>query len=451
MSSPTITIPAPVRKLLDVLTDAGHEAVAVGGCVRDSVLKRTPKDWDLATAATPEEIQAVFPKSVYANRFGTVGVRSGGDTYEITTYRTEGGYADARHPDRVTFVRTLEDDLARRDFTINALAARADGRIVDPFDGQKDLAHRLIRTVGNPDERFGEDALRLLRAVRFAAELDFAIDPTVRKSIMANAGTVEHVSPERVRDELMKILASPRPYEGINDLYQLGLLALIIPELLEGENFAQAKHHTDPVLTHNLLSLKHTPATDPLVRLAALLHDVGKPASARGEGEARTFHGHEVIGARMTKQIMQRLKFSKEDTTRVVNLVRHHMFLFQFESTDKAVRRIIRRVGVDNIDDLVDLRVGDRLGSGTKVGYTTKLKQFKERVVEVQKDPIDTRMLKIDGHDLMTELKLTPGPILGRLMDALLEEVLDDPKRNTKQYLLKRARELAAADTPKGT
>jgi putative nucleotidyltransferase with HDIG domain len=227
------------------------------------------------------------------------------------------------------------------------------------------------------------------------------------------------------------------------DLYELGLLKEIIPELLEGEGFAQAKHHTDPVLTHNLLALKHTPATDPLVRLAALLHDVGKPKSARGTGEQRTFHGHEVIGARMTKQIMQRLKFSKEDTDRVTNLVRHHMFMFQFESTDKAVRRIIRRVGPENIDDLVALRVGDRLGSGTKVGHTKKLKEFQDRVIDVQKDPIDTRMLKINGNDLMQELKLEPGPILGRIMDALLEEVLDDPKRNTKAYLLKRAAAIA--------
>ena len=446
----SISIPAPVQKLLNALQAAGHEAVAVGGCVRDSLLKREPKDWDLATAATPEEIQTVIPKSVYANRFGTVGVRSGGHTYEITTYRTEGGYSNARHPDTVTFVRTLEDDLARRDFTINAMAARPDGTIIDPYNGQRDLTQHLIRTVGDPAERFQEDALRLLRAVRFATELDFMIDPATRRAIERQAPKLQSISGERIRDELLKILASPHPYEGVKKLYELGLLKQIIPELLEGEDFAQAKHHTDPVLTHNLLSLKHTPATDPLVRFAALLHDVGKPASARGKGEARTFHGHEVIGARMTKRIMQRLKFSKADTDRVTNLVRHHMFLFQFESTDKAVRRIIRRVGNENIDDLVDLRIGDRLGSGTKVGYTTKLKQFKERVVEVQQDPIDTRMLKINGHDLMTELKLAPGPILGQIMDALLEEVLDDPKRNTTEYLLDRARVLAIELKPAG-
>lgn len=439
-----ITLPAPVRWLIDELGKAGFEAYAVGGGVRDLLLGREPKDWDVATVATPKEIQKVFPKAVYANRFGTVGVRKDGETYEVTTYRTESGYSDARHPDKVTFVRTLKEDLARRDFTINAIAANAAGELTDPHDGRKDLAAKRVKAVGKPAERFAEDALRMVRAVRFAAELSFAIEVATQKAIPPNAARLGRVSAERIRDELMRILASPNPYEGIKALHDLGLLKLIIPELLEGEGFDQAKHHKDPVLTHNLLALKHTPATDPLVRLAALLHDVGKPQSARGRGEARTFHGHEVIGARMTKEIMRRLKFSKEDSKRVVNLVRHHMFLFQFESTDKAVRRIIRRVGNENIDDLVALRVGDRLGSGTKVGYTTKLKQFRERVVEVQKDPIDTRMLKIDGSDLMKLLKVEPGPLIGKVMDALLEEVLDDPARNTKPYLSKRARELFA-------
>lgn len=436
-----IPLPADVRWIISQLKAADFEAFAVGGAVRDAVMAREPKDWDVATNATPQQIQKVFPKSVYENRFGTVGVHRGGQLYEVTTYRVEAGYSDARHPDQVEFVNRLEDDLARRDFTINALALE-DGKLVDPFGGQADIKAKLIRAVGNPDDRFAEDALRMMRAVRLAVELDFTVEPKTLAAITHHADRLKLVSAERIRDEFMRILASPAPYQGVKLLLHTGLLKIFLPELMEGEDFAQNKHHQHAVLQHSLLSLKHTPSNDLLIRLAALLHDIGKPRSARGEGEARTFHGHEVIGARMTKKIMQRLKFSKADTDRVVNLVRHHMFLFQFESTDKAVRRIIRRVGVENINDLVDLRVGDRLGSGCKIGYTKKLKTFKERVVEVQKDPIDTRMLKLDGTDIMRLLKIKPSRQVGEILDQLLEEVLDDPSRNTRAYLSKRAQEL---------
>jgi tRNA nucleotidyltransferase (CCA-adding enzyme) len=439
-----IKLPKPVSSIIDDLEKAGHEAYAVGGGVRDTLLGRPPKDWDVATNASPKQIQVVFPHSVYANRFGTVGVKRGPWVYEVTTYRVETTYTDARHPDQVKFVKRLEDDLARRDFTVNALAAGRQG-IVDPFGGQADLKAKLIRAVGTPEERFQEDALRLLRAIRLSVELGFTIEPKTRAAIPKSAKRLALISSERIRDEFIRTLASPDPYGGVKLMLDTGLLKIFLPELLEGENVEQPKHHQGvPVLEHSLLSLKHTPSQDPLVRLAALLHDVGKPQSARGKGENRTFHGHEVIGARMTKQIMRRLKFPNADIQRVVNLVRHHMFLFQFETTDKAVRRIVRRVGNQNINDLVDLRVGDRLGSGTKIGYTTKLKRFKERVIDVQKDPIDTRMLKINGNDVVQILGNRPGPAVGRIMDALLEEVLDDPKRNTKSFLTKRARELAA-------
>lgn len=437
----SLKLPADVSWLINQLQAGGFEAYAVGGGVRDLLLGREPKDWDVATNAKPEQIQKVFPGAVYANRFGTVGVKRGKTLYEVTTYRAESEYRDARHPEKVMFVNKLDDDLARRDFTVNAMAAD-EGKLVDPFGGQADLKAKVIRAVGNPSERFEEDALRLLRAVRLATELEFTIEPKTEAAVKQHAARLERVSGERIRDEFMRVLASTNPAGGVRQLLTIGLLKVFLPELLEGEGFDQAKHHKDPVLEHNLKSLQYTPSKDPLVRLAALLHDVGKPQSARGTGDNRTFHGHEVIGARMTKKIMQRLKFSNADTTRVVNLVRHHMFLFQFESTDKAVRRIIRRVGREHIDDLVDLRVGDRLGSGCKIGYTTKLQHFKARVIDVQKDPIDTRLLKINGHDLIKQLGLKPGPKIGQTMDALLEEVLDNPKRNTKAYLLKRAKEL---------
>ena len=441
MAKPTIELPAGVRRIIANLAEAGFEAYAVGGGVRDRLLGRPPKDWDVATPATPEQIQKVFPKAVYANRFGTVGVKVGQELYEVTTYRAETEYRDARHPEKVTFVKKLEDDLARRDFTVNAMAT--DGiKLVDPFGGQSDLKAKRIRAVGNPDERFREDALRLIRAVRFAVELGFVIESETLAAVTKHAARIKLISAERIRDEFMRILGSPRkgsPGEGVRLLIQTGLLEQFLPELLEGKDFAQAKHHVHSVLEHNVRALDHVPSEDPLVRLATLLHDVGKPQSARGEGEARTFHGHEVIGAKMTKEIMRRLRFSNDDVKRVVNLVRHHMFLFQFESTDKAIRRIVRRVGPENVDDLIALRVGDRLGSGTKVGLTKKLQQFKERSLEVQKEPISTRMLAVNGNDLIRELKLKPGPAIGRIQDALLEEVLDDPKRNTKEYLLERA------------
>ena len=441
MTQPTITLPPGVTRIITDLAKAGFEAYAVGGGVRDALLGREPKDWDVATPATPEEIQKVFPRAVYANRFGTVGVKIGKELYEVTTYRAETEYRDARHPDKVTFVKRLEDDLARRDFTVNAMAS--DGkRLVDPFGGQADLKAKRIRAVGDPRERFQEDALRLIRAVRFAVELGFVIESEALSAVTRNAERLKLISAERTRDEFMRIIASERPGEGIRLLIQTGLLEQFLPELLEGKDFAQAKHHVHSVLEHNVRALDHVPSDDPLVRLAALLHDVGKPQSARGDGEARTFHGHEVIGARMTKQIMRRLRFSNDDTKRVVNLVRQHMFLFQFESTDKAIRRIVKRVGPENVDDLIALRVGDRLGSGTKVGLTTKLKQFKERSLEVQKEPISTRMLAVNGNDLIKELQLKPGPEIGRIQNALLEDVLDDPKRNTKEYLLKRAKAL---------
>ncbi len=441
-------LPRDVLKIIATLEQAGYGAYAVGGCVRDVLLRRPPQDWDIATSAKPEEIQALFPQAVYNNRFGTVAVHFDHTIYEVTTFRTEADYRDARHPATVTFVSRLEDDLARRDFTINAMAMQPGGKVIDPFKGQQALTKKVITAVGNPRERFEEDALRMLRAVRLAVQLDFTIAPATQQAISQSAELLEQVSAERVRDELLKILASDNPYRGFKLLLETGLLARIIPELLEGTDLDQPKHHRYPVLQHNLLSLKHTPSADPLVRLAALLHDVGKPRSARGSGDQRTFHGHEVVGARLTKQIMQRLKFSKADTERVVSLVRHHMFLFQFDSTDKAVRRIVRRVGPENIRDLVALRVGDRLGSGCKIGYTKKLKTFEERVVAVQQDPIDTRMLVIDGHDIMRDAQLPAGPVIGQIMNQLLEEILDDPQRNTREYLMRRAQQLAQEGLP---
>jgi poly(A) polymerase/tRNA nucleotidyltransferase (CCA-adding enzyme) len=362
---------------------------------------------------------------------------------EVTTYRAETTYSDKRHPDAVKFGVSLKEDLVRRDFTVNALAF--DGTtLVDEFEGRRDISRRLIRAVGDPNERFGEDALRMMRAVRFSAELGFRIHPATWNAIINNLNGLDVISKERVRDELMKIVASDDPWKGFWFLYQTGLLDHVIPELTEGVGMSQPRHHIYSVFVHSLLSMAFCPSPDPIVKLAALLHDVGKPVSAQGDDENRTFYNHEVISAEMTRRIMRRLKFSKKDIDRAVLLVRQHMFYYNMgEITDAGVRRLLRRVGPENMKDLMDLRIGDRMGGGTQKEKPYKFVELEKRIIEVQKDPIDTRMLEIDGNRVMEMIKLKPGPKVGYVMQTLLNEILDDPNRNTVEYLEKRVNEMA--------
>ncbi len=328
-------IPPEVQKVLQTLADNGHEAFVVGGCVRDLLLGKTPKDWDVTTNARPEDIQKIFPEHVYENTFGTVGVKTESEDptlaiIEVTPYRIEGKYTDKRHPDEVQFAQTLAEDLSRRDFTVNAMALAADGSVIDNFGGQADLKSQTIRTVGEAELRFDEDALRLLRAVRFATTLGFNIEPATLAALTQKVSTLKAISAERIRDEFVKIIQSDNAYSGVMLLESTGLLAHTVPELREGIGIAQNLHHIYTVWEHNALALKYTADKhySLQVRLGSLFHDIGKPRTKRGEGTYATFYGHEVVGARMVADIMARLKFSTDMADTVTKLVRYHMFFY---------------------------------------------------------------------------------------------------------------------------
>lgn len=442
-------VPEPVLDLLRRLWAAGHAAYVVGGSIRDVLLDRPAADWDLATAARPEEVLAIFPDATYENQFGTVGVRRRDGVHEITTFRSEHEYADFRRPHRVEFGDRIEDDLARRDFTINALAwggepgpegAPTGVRLVDPHGGLRDLAARRIRAVGNPLDRFGEDALRMVRAVRLAAVLEFEIEPETLAAIRARADLVRHLSGERVAAELTKLLAARRPSIGLRLLDETGLLERLLPELAAERGVPQAKIPGDDLWTHTLRTVDAAPAERPIVRLAALLHDVGKPETA-ADGH---FPGHELRGAELAVGILRRLRLPRETIERVAHLVRHHMFSYEGTWSDAAVRRFIARVGRDALDELFALRRADNVGSGLAPD-ATGLAELEARVAAILAGPVvlDRRDLAVDGDDLIAELGLEPGPRLGRILDTLLERVVADPALNERPTLLLLARSLA--------
>jgi len=446
--------PQEIVDILEKLKKADFEAFVVGGCVRDLLLGVKPKDWDITTNAKPEEIQKLFPENFYDNNFGTVTIitKSNDESVkqvQITPYRTEETYTDKRHPDKITFGSKIEDDLARRDFTINALALDLGiknqelgaWRIIDLFDGQNDLKNKIIRAVGEPDQRFNEDALRLVRAVRFATELGFEIESKTLEAIKKAAPNLQMISKERIKDELIKIIISERAKEGILLLKDTGLLHYIIPELEQGLGVTQNKHHIYTVFDHNIYSLGYAAefGFNLEVRLAALLHDVGKPRAKKGDGPEATFYGHDVVGAKMTAQILERLKFSREIIEKVVTLVRYHLFYYDVgQVTMPAVRRLVNKVGPDNIKGLVNLRIAERKGSGVPKAKPYRLRHFEFMVEKALHEPISVKDLKVSGYDVMNNLGIQPGPKVGLLLDALMNEVLDDPKRNKKEYLLKR-------------
>jgi tRNA nucleotidyltransferase (CCA-adding enzyme) len=446
-------IPEPVRELGTALMDAGFEAYLVGGCVRDLLIGRDPKDWDIATNATPEKVQKIFPESVYENDFGTVGVKTGSEDLrtaivEVTTYRNEGRYTDKRHPDDVRFADTIEEDLSRRDFTINAMAySLAAGEIVDPFGGKEDLHKKMLRTVGDPDERFTEDALRLMRAARFATELRLEADSATAEAVRRHAGLLEMIAMERIRDELVKLMMTPDAAQGVALLEELGLLKFVMPELREGIGVGQNLHHIYTVWEHNLYALDYAAKQgySLIVRMASLLHDVGKPRSKRGEGPRSTFYGHEVIGAKIAVKILDRLKFPKEFTEQVAHLVRRHMFYYNVGDVSAAgVRRFLVRVGPENIDDLLQVREADRIGSGVKKAVPYKLRHLLFMIEKVKHDPVSVKMLKVSGEDVMRVANIPPSRRVGDILAALLDEVLEEPERNQKHYLEGRVRSLAA-------
>lgn len=455
------SLPKQIQEIINVFSKNGYELFLVGGPVRDMLLNRDIKDWDFTTNATPEQMLTLFPESFYDNTFGTVGIPVTfveNETYksvvEVTTYRTEQGYMDKRHPESVSWGTSIDEDLTRRDFTINAIAIKADTlpdepHIIDPFNGRADLANKVIRAVGNPEERFKEDALRLMRAVRFATQLGFGIETETLKAIITDSSLLSNISGERIRDELLEILGSPYPYEGILLLKNTGLLDYIIPELLEGIGVSQerpGRHHKDDVFTHNILSLRYTPAMDPIVRLSALIHDIGKPrVKSEDEDGYVVFYNHEVIGARMAYDIATRLRLSKKQREKIVTLVRWHMFTVDEHITDSAVRRFIRRIGVDNVKDMMDVRIGDRLGGGTQTAESWRLKLFKKRVEgELAPAPFSINDLAIDGNDIMKELDIKPSKRIGEILQTLFDEVDEDLSKNTREYLLQRLHEIYA-------
>ncbi len=455
-------LPKYLQPIYSKFHDSNHELYLVGGSVRNLILKREIKDWDMTTDATPEQILKLFPNAFYDNQFGTVGIpieenSSKKIVVEITTFRSESEYKDRRHPKTVTWGKSIKEDLGRRDFTINAIALKISGlgdkpainisTLIDPFGGEKDIDKKIIRAVGNPKERFKEDALRLLRAIRIATEHSFTIEENTWKEIRKDAPLIANISGERIRIELLRILTTDYAYEGVMLLKDADLLNYILPELIEGAGISQkrpGRHHVDDVFTHNILSLKFCPSTDPIVRFATLLHDVGKPkVISKDEKGLVIFHNHEIAGAKITREICERLKFSKKEREKIVNLIRWHMFTVDEKITDAAVRRFIRRVGIENVKDMMDLRIGDRLGGGTQTAESWRLKLFKKRVEEqLQPAPFSINDLAINGNDVMKILRIKPGPKVGEILQKLFEEVDEDLSKNKKEYLTKRIKEI---------
>jgi putative nucleotidyltransferase with HDIG domain len=489
----TRAMPLAAREIGWRLAEAGHEAGFVGGVVRDLLLGLAPKDWDLTTSASLAEIQALFPEGHLMGR-ARVGAEVGGQTvliprhggnYEVTPYRGEG----------------LAGDLARRDFTFNAMALGLDGRLIDPFGGRRDLARGLVRSPGAPQDRIAEDPLRMLRAVRFAAQLGFRIDPALERAIREGAPLLQRVAPERIGQEWARILLTGRPAWAMEQLRELGLLAQFVPELLESVGVVQNEYHAYPVWEHLLLALETVelapedgpavpgggepaaPAQGPtaeaerptvetqrppsaarrtaddrsrrllILRLAALLHDIGKPRTlSTGEDGRRHFYRHELIGAEMVEAILTRLRFESELRAKVVHLVRYHMDLhFDTPPSDAALRRMLRRIGPEHMNDLIQLRRADRIASGTRQGdlgeETIAILQALERVL-ANDAALKVTDLAITGRDVMQAMNIIPGPAVGKLLENLLQEVLEEPSRNTREWLLGRLAEWRKMGSP---
>jgi tRNA nucleotidyltransferase (CCA-adding enzyme) len=448
-------IPHEVSRVTETLENAGFEAYLIGGCVRDMLIGKEPKDWDVTTNATPEQIIDLFDKTFYENDYGTVGVvnedvaRETLKVIEVTPYRSESEYSDNRRPDSVTWSDTLDEDLKRRDFAMNAIAYSVSHKtLTDPYNGTKDIEDKIIRTVGDPYERFGEDALRILRAIRLAAELDFTINTQTQDAIKQTAHTLKNIATERIRDEFIKIVASPHPMEGLILAHELGVLQYVLPELERGIGIEQNGDHIYTVWEHNLRALKHAANKDYTldVRLAALFHDISKPETRRWSDEKRnwTFYGHDVVGGRVTRETLQRLKFPKKLTETVSKLVRYHLFFSDIDKiTLSAVRRIVRNVGPENVWKLMDLRTCDRIGMGRPKETPYRLRKYESMIEEAMRAPVSVQMLKIDGAKIMEVTRETPGPRIGNILYALFEETADTPENNTETFLVKRAQELA--------
>ncbi len=460
-----IQIPKQLFEILNKFDKERFEVYIVGGAVRDVLLGKNTYDWDVTTNATPEQMLNIFSDAFYNNQFGTVGIPNkieGERPYEITTFRTETGYTDTRHPDIVNWGKTLEEDLSRREATISAMAFQPiflekrtktkpanytaiAVNLIDPYNGKNDLDNKIFRAVGNPEERYREDALRMIRAIRISAQLGFEIEEKTFAGIQKNAQLINNIAKERVRDELLKIFQSDYPSEGMLLLRNSGLMKEIIPEMESTfgvEQKSPGRHHLYDVGTHSLMSLKNCPSKDPLVRFAAFIHDSGKAKTFKKlESGTITFYNHELISANNAYNIAKRLRFSRKSTEKLVKLVRWHQFTVDEKQTDSAIRRFIKNITPEYVNDILDLRIGDRLGGGaTETSW--RLEEFKKRLVEVQKQPFTVRDLKINGNDIMKILNITPGPQVGEILEKLFCKVVENKIDNSKEDLVKAAKDL---------
>ncbi len=405
---------------------------------------KLPQDWDFTTNATPEDILKILgEKAYYDNKFGTVGIASHDselEPFEITTFRTEANYLDNRRPEKVEWGKSLEEDLQRRDFTINAIALDKNFTIIDPYNGEKDINKKIIKTVGDANERFSEDALRMMRAIRIASQLNFKIIDVTFDAIVSNKNLIDKISKERIKEELFKILSSSHAYEGILMLKDSGLMEIILPEVYKMfgvEQKSPGRHHIYDVGTHCLMALKHCESTDPVTCFATLIHDIGKPTTFKKLPTGTiTFYNHEVVGAKIADRIADRLRFSKKEKDKLIKLVRWHQFTVNEFQTDSALRRFIKNITVEYLDDMIILRTADRLGSGSRE-TSWRTEEFKKRLLEVQKQPFSIRDLKINGTDVMKELNLKSGPKVGEILEKLFKEVEEKKVENEREVLIK--------------
>ena len=445
-------IPAPIKEIARILNMEGFQCFLVGGSVRDSIMGFTPNEYDIATNAKPEDVQRIFKYTIPTGiKHGTILVILDDMHVEITTFRSDGNYSDGRHPDKVEYTASIEDDLPRRDLTINAMAYNVlDGTLIDMFDGMKDIKNKIIRSVGNPYERFTEDGLRIMRAIRFATKLNFNIEKETFEAICHSTGMLTSIAYERIREEFNGILISDNPFRGIELLRKTGILALIMPELMQGFGVSQNRFHKYDVYYHILHTIQaveplETEELTLLVRLAALFHDIAKPMVQKkvSKQEEPVYYNHEVVGANVAKKIMKRLKYSNAEIDFVTLLVRQHMFYYQDEWTDGAVRRFMKAVGIENIKPLLKLREADRLGSGNRKDKESKaipkLLARIDKIIE-EENAITVKDLKINGNDLMKEFNLKPGPIVGKILNYLLDLILDDPSLNDKEKLMEKTK-----------
>lgn len=451
MNTIKLHIPPHVQQTISLFNSHGYEIYIVGGIVRDAFLGRPLIDWDMTTNATPEEMLAMVPDSFYDNKYGTVGVKDEVKPLEITTFRTEMGYSDRRHPDQIKWGKSLEEDVQRRDFTINSMALRPiknkrdEFDLIDIYGGKEDLDNKLIRAVGNADERFHEDALRMMRAVRIGAQLHFAIEEETYAAIQRNAQKITDIAWERIREELLKILASDYPADGYLLLRNTGLGQYVLPEMEKTfgvEQKSPGRHHIYDVGTHSVESLRHCPSPDPITRLATLIHDVGKVRTQRVFPDGKiTFYNHEMESEKIAKQIAERLRFSNEQKDKLVRLVRWHQFSVDEHQTDSALRRFVKNTGVENIPDMLALRTGDRLGGGARE-TSWRLEEFKKRIVEVQKQPFSIPDLKINGRDVMEIKGVEPGPQVGWYLNEIFKMVTEEGVPNEREALIQKLKEL---------